>query len=85
MIKHLPNIIALLVIYIAVVMNWQWVWGVLFLMWTVPALYSGRVHLISPVEKKANPVLFWTIVLTWIGLSLYLIFTDLIPFLGALS
>ena len=83
--KHLPNIIALAVIYVAVLMGWQWVWGVLFIMWTIPALTVGEVHLVGPVSKKDSPVLFWFIVLTWIGLSAYLIIADLIPFLQALS
>ena len=81
----LLNILALIVIYVAVLMGWQWVWGILFRMWTVPALYSGQVNLIGPVAKKENPTLFWLIVLTWIGLSAYLIFADLIPFIQSLS
>ena len=80
--KHtLLNILALGVIYVAVLMGWQWVWGILFIMWTVPALYSGEVHLIGAISKKETPVLYWLILLTWIGLSAYLIVADLLPFL----
>jgi len=82
--KHWPNILALIVIYIAVLMGWQWVWGVLFIMWTIPALYSREVTIIRPVARSTNPFLYWIIVCTWIGLSLYLIVADLVPFLQAL-
>lgn len=77
--KLWPNLLALIVIYIAVLMGWQWVWGILFLMWTLPALYSGQIHLVSPVSKKDQPLLFWLIIATWIGLSLYLVVVDLLP------
>ena len=80
--KHLPNVIALVVIYVAVLMGWQWVWGVLFLMWTVPALVSGEVHLISSVRKSESPMLFWAIIVTWIGLSIFLLLADLVPSLS---
>ena len=77
--KQLPNLIALAVIYVAVLAGWQSVWGVLFIMWTIPALVSGEVHLITRVRKRENPLLFWSIIITWIGLSLFLLFADLIP------
>lgn len=84
--KHLLlNLLALVVVYLAVLFGWQWVWGVLFLMWTIPALITGEIHLIGRVSKKQNPVLFWFIVCTWIGLSIFLIVADLIPLLQSRS
>ncbi|MEM7350085.1 MAG: hypothetical protein AAF657_04710 [Acidobacteriota bacterium] len=71
------TILALIVIYVAMVMGWSWPWGVLFILWTLPAFYSGRVHLVEEVDRAENPVLFWLVVVTWLVLSLYMIATDL--------
>ncbi len=52
-------------------------WGVLFIMWTIPALYSGRTHLVEEIDRRDHPALYWLIVVTWLALSLYLIAADL--------
>ena len=82
MIDKWRTLVALAIIYLAVVMNWQWVWGVLFIMWTAPALYSGRTVLVETVERDESPVLFWFIIATWMVLSLYLIVADFLLFMG---
>ncbi len=82
MIDKWRTLVALAIIYLAVVMNWQWVWGLLFLMWTVPALYSGRTTLVETVDRDDSPILFWVIIATWLVLSLYLIVADLLLFMG---
>lgn len=74
-----PNVIALILIYVAVVMNWTWFWGVLFLFWSLPAIFTGEVHLIGMVAKKKNPVLFWLIVITWLWLSAYVLLSPFFP------
>ncbi|MGI9372821.1 MAG: hypothetical protein ACR2OJ_10020 [Hyphomicrobiales bacterium] len=71
------TLLALALIYIAVLFEWNWVWGALFIFWTIPALYSGRTHLVEEVERKSNPVLFSLIIGTWLILSLYLILADI--------
>lgn len=82
MIDKWRTLVALAIIYLAVVMNWQWVWGLLFIMWTVPTLYSGRTTLVETVDRDDSPVLFWIIIATWLALSLYLIVADLLLFMG---
>lgn len=69
-------VLALAVVWVAVVMDWNWVWGALFILWTIPALVTGRTHLLEEVSRARNPVLYWLIVSTWILLSLYLIASD---------
>ena len=76
------TIVALLIIYAAVILDWYWVWGLLFIMWTIPALYSGQTHLVEPINRDENPVLFWFIVITWLGLSAYMIVGDLLNLPG---
>lgn len=74
--------LALALVYLGILFSWNWVWGVLFLLWTIPALGSGRIHLIEEVDRGSHPVLYWLILATWIFLSLYLIWIDLAQTLG---
>ena len=76
------TILALAIVYAAVVFGWSWVWGLLFIMWTIPALYSGQTHLVEEINTGENPLLFWLIVGTWIGLSIFMIIVDLLPLFG---
>ncbi len=69
------TLLALLLIYIAVIFNLQWVWGVLFLIWVLPDIYSGITFFVEPIVKNENPVLFWLIIVSWILMSAYSIST----------
>jgi|GEM_PF-169110 len=71
------TILGLLLIFVAVLFEQNWMWGVLFILWTIPALRSGETFFVEPISRRANPVLFWLIVATWIGLSVYLVVADL--------
>jgi len=73
------SILGLIFIYLAVWFNWQWAWGVLFLLWVVPDLLSGVTYFMEPISKKENPILFWIIILSWILMSVYLIATLIFP------
>ena len=48
-----------------------WVWGILFLVWIIPSIRSGHTHLAEPISRSENPIWYWLIVVTWVGLSLY--------------
>ncbi len=64
-------ILGLVVVALAVLFEWDWMWGVLFLLWVIPDLRSGHVHFMEPVDRRRNPVVYWLIVLAWVTLSLY--------------
>ena len=68
---------ALAIVMVAVLFDYQWIWGLLFLSWSAPSLYTGVVFLVEPVHRVENPRLFWIIVALWLGLSLALIGMDL--------
>ena len=70
----------LVCIWLAVFLDIQAFWGVLFLIWTLPALRTGRADFIEPVARDDQPLLYWALVGTWIFLSLWLIFA---PFAAA--
>jgi len=71
--------LALAALWGATLLEQEWVWGVMFLLWAIPALKYGRVFLLEDVRRDRYPVVFWLIVFTWIGLSLLLIVYDLAP------
>jgi len=65
------TIIALVLMYIAMLMNWTWAWGILFLLWVVPDILSGMTYFIEPIEKKEHPLLYWIIIVSWILMAVY--------------
>ncbi|MEM9122970.1 MAG: VOC family protein [Pseudomonadota bacterium] len=76
------TLLGLALIYAAVVFEQNWVWGLLFLLWTVPALRSGETFFVEPINRRSNPWTYWALIITWIGLSALLIAVDLWPSLA---
>ncbi len=64
-------------IWLAVLLDIQAFWGILFLLWTWPVIKSGRADFIDPVPRKTRPILYWSLVATWVTLSLWLLITGL--------
>lgn len=73
------NSICLLVLVVAAVLGWYWIWGLMFLYWTVPSVISGQAFLLTSVERKKDPVLFWAVVVLWILFGLGMIVASLFP------
>ena len=63
--------IGLVLMYIAVFMDWQWAWGILFLLWVIPDIFSGVTYFVEPIEKDKNPILYWIIIVSWVLMALY--------------
>ena len=68
------TIIGLGLIYIAVALNWQWIWGILSLYWVLPSFFTGVTYFIEPIERKENPILYWLIIITWVAFSIAMFF-----------
>lgn len=62
--------IGLIAVILVTLMDWQWVWGILFLFWIVPDISTRVTYFIEPVYRNENPFLYWTIIATWLSLSL---------------
>ena len=71
------TLVAIAIVLVAVIFDFQWVWGLLFLFWAAPSLFTGETFLVEPVRRAENPWLFWTIVMLWLSLSLALIGLDI--------
>jgi len=68
-------LLGLVSVWLAVFLDIQAFWGVLFLMWTWPAIKSGRADFIEPVDRNLQPFMYWALIGTWIVLSIWLIAT----------
>jgi len=73
------SILGLILIYVAMWFNWQWAWGILFLAWVVPDMFSGVTYFMEPIEKSKNPLLYWFIIVSWIAMSIYSFATLFFP------
>lgn len=62
--------LGLVFVILMTVMDWQWAWGILFLIWVIPDIRNRVTYFIEPVERDKSPLLYWTIVFTWVLLSL---------------
>lgn len=65
------TITALILMYIAILMNWEWAWGVLFLFWVIPDIFSGVTYFIEPISRKNNTILYWIIIVSWVLMAIY--------------
>ena len=70
------TLVGLILLATGVAVNWTWIWGLLFLFWVIPDLFTGRTYFIEEIRKDKNPILYWIIVVGWMLLSLYY-FSDL--------
>ncbi len=69
--KKWKTVLALLIIYVAVVFNWYWIWGLLFIYWAIHGITSGTAYLIDPIDKKESTGLFWVVILSWVLIGIY--------------
>ena len=66
-------ILGLILVALALFFEADLVWGVLFLLWVIPDLRSGITYFFEPIERDANPFVYWLIMMTWIVLSLWML------------
>lgn len=73
------TVIGLILLYVATFLNWQWAWGILFIAWALPDVFTGVTYFIEPIAKKENPFLFWAIIGLWLFSGSYLLVDSLAP------
>ena len=72
------SILAIVAIIVATIMNWNWVWGILFSLWAVNDIILGGTYFVEYVARKEHPVIFWTIITLWLFFALYMFAPGLI-------
>ncbi|WP_026970900.1 VOC family protein [Aliagarivorans marinus] len=80
---HKPSIkwrsmIGLIGIAVAILLDANWVWGLFFLFWVIPDIKYAETHFMERVRRQENPLLYWLIIATWLGLSGYLLLDPLV-------
>ena len=69
--------IALGVLLIAALLDWNWPWAVVFVYWAVEAVRDRQTYLVEDIDRDVDPELFWIIVCTWLLSGGYLFLLDL--------
>ncbi len=73
------NYIVFAVLIAAAFLGWQWPWGLLFIYWVVPSYMTGETHLLAPVTREQDPILFWAIVTLWAVFGVLMLLADIAP------
>lgn len=78
--KQLPwkTFIALIVIYVSLYYQWYWVWGVVFILWTIQSIKTEETYLVEVITRQEHPVIFWLILVTWLVVSAFMIIWDVL-------
>ncbi|MEM7428208.1 MAG: hypothetical protein AAF441_19125 [Pseudomonadota bacterium] len=74
--------LALAVLVLATVREWYWLWGLLFIFWSIQGLRSGQAFLIEDISRDDDPVLYWLISAMWAGFGLWYVYADLVWRIG---
>ncbi|WP_420551371.1 hypothetical protein [Tenacibaculum aiptasiae] len=65
------TIIALFLLILAVLFEWNWFWAFFIFMGLVNVLSSKKIHFVEEVSLKESPRLYWTMVIIWSFLALF--------------
>ena len=76
--KKLLTGLVLAVLVVATVREWYWLWGLLFLFWSVQGIRSGQAFLVEDIAREDHPLLYWLISAMWAGFGLWYLYSDLI-------
>ena len=73
------NYIALPILLAAAVLGYYWVWGLLFLWWSIPTILNGQAFLVFEINRDDDPVLFWAIACLWALSGLMMLAASFFP------
>ena len=65
------SFIGLLVLYFVMLTEQQWGYGIFWLMWVILDIKRGNTYFFDSLDKHSNPVLYWTVILTWLLVAVY--------------
>lgn len=63
--------LALILIFVALFMQKFWLFGILFLIWAILDIKNKQTHLLEPITRESNPILYTVVVLSWLGLAIF--------------
>lgn len=63
----------------SILLGYQFLWGLLFLYWSVLGISSGQAFLLTDVCMATEPVLFWCIQIARVVLGFFMLPGDFFP------
>lgn len=72
------NWVALSCLILATILQHYWLWGTLFIYWSIYALRTGSIFLISTIHRGTNPALYWSICIFWLLFGVWYLTFDLL-------
>lgn len=67
------SLIGVALLWVAVILGIEWVWGLVFLMWLIPDLMSGDTYFLEYISRKENPISYWLIMGSWLIFSVWIL------------
>ena len=80
--QRLVNYAAFVALMVSTGLGVGFLWGLLFLFWTVWSIRSRRTILVFDVSRDEDPFLFWLIQAAWAALGVIMILSDFYPALS---
>jgi len=69
--KKWKTIVALSLLFFAIIFNWNWFWAVFILLGLIHIIKSEEIHFVESVTKKEHPKLYWVMIAIWSLLALF--------------
>ena len=62
--------IVLVLIYISLLVQTYWFFGVLLLLWLVQDFFRKETYIMNVIRRDDSPILYWLTLITWLILGL---------------
>ncbi len=69
--KKWKTFLALICMIFAILYEWGWFWIALILLGIIYALQTQKIHFVEEISKKETPILYWTLLMIWLGIAIY--------------
>lgn len=69
--QHWKNLLAIIFVIALSFSGNDWLWGVLFIAWFTQGIYYKETFLLETVKKDDSEVMYWTILILWLGMAIY--------------
>ena len=74
--KPWKSMVVLGILWVTMFYEWSWIWGLIFKLWSFRSIKTGETYLVEDIKVAENPIVFWAIVLTWLFVSIFVIWYD---------
>ena len=76
------NWLAFAILIIASFFELYFIWGLLFIYWSVRSYVDQTLYLITPIYRGETPILYWSLSTLWFLFGIWYVISDGLPRLG---